>query len=802
MLSEMQAGRLVRKCIRTIASEAKQRISGAATLREVGIKNAASMSSLRQALQITLARRGFKVLSRDLQLQADTVVADLITRMIYATREVTAGSQQGGRGKKATATPVITKKTAAKKNTAKAASRGPALGGKGSHRGIQLRRLPTPGGRHLLKQVPSASRKGSTAAKGVTTPKKRKARSSANTGGLSGSDLLGSEIADLSRTGYLLRQVGKPSLASTDFSFAEAAHHDPELYEVVEDLGDVDEEASGGGYATGNGGALGRSGEDELVGEDGQEGQPVQLNVAKGPTRWKEEKDVDLLELASALVTVTATPQMDFAGKPTEPNSYPLAVWLDQGPAAEGAVVEGVSVEVLEGQEICDVEVWMDCSPGFRIEDLPENAHVRLGVKNGMSNQLKAKLLVVGPSKGQPMYVSAFFRYRGRPCGKITRFLEKIGGTLRWSTNEAEDADKAKSTGASLPAVVVEHGAEPADIRVEVTEAAARDGRSFKLKCMSGSRKWEGSWTLPQKSDELVTAYMEGFKDARGKARIAALKGAGQAFWDVLPDEAKALIRDAMKEGAKSMSIVSEEPYVPWELMAPHTTPRDAGDPLGITLQIGRWLTQKYIAPPQNIRLHSLFAISPEGSGLKTAAAELEFLLETLKDRWKPGSRLQPATVDGIDDGLAAESRDVLHFVCHGRSGMLQTLLLEASDELSSAMILALEGFLNAFKIRPLVFLNACEVGGLTAGIAGLSGFATSFMQLEASAVVAPLWAVSDQAALDVAKKFYSAVLLNGRTFTQALQDIRKCAYSGLKPSDSYAAYCFYGDPLAHAVLD
>lgn len=133
---------------------------------------------------------------------------------------------------------------------------------------------------------------------------------------------------------------------------------------------------------------------------------------------------------------------------------------------------------------------------------------------------------------------------------------------------------------------------------------------------------------------------------------------------------------------------------------------------------------------------------------------------------------------------------------------MLQTLLLEASDELSSAMILALEGFLNAFKIRPLVFLNACEVGGLTAGIAGLSGFATSFMQLEASAVVAPLWAVSDQAALDVAKKFYSAVLLNGRTFTQALQDIRKCAYSGLKPSDSYAAYCFYGDPLAHAVLD
>jgi CHAT domain-containing protein len=85
-----------------------------------------------------------------------------------------------------------------------------------------------------------------------------------------------------------------------------------------------------------------------------------------------------------------------------------------------------------------------------------------------------------------------------------------------------------------------------------------------------------------------------------------------------------------------------------------------------------------------------------------------------------------------------------------------------------------------------------------TAGLAGVSGFATSFMKLNASGVIAPLWAVQDKAAFDVAKRFYKAIL-EGVPFASALQEIRKEAYRGEAPRDAYAAYCFYGDPLAVA---
>jgi CHAT domain-containing protein len=233
--------------------------------------------------------------------------------------------------------------------------------------------------------------------------------------------------------------------------------------------------------------------------------------------------------------------------------------------------------------------------------------------------------------------------------------------------------------------------------------------------------------------------------------------------------------------------------------MVPNSTPYDAGDPLGITLQMGRWITGRYIAPPQKVRLQSLFVISPTTSELTCADDEVKFLLETLKERWTPGDRLSPATVSGINKGLEASSRDVLHFVCHGESGVLQTLILETPEKLTSAMVLALKGFLSAFKSHPLVFLNACKVGGLTPGLDGVSGFATSFMKLGSSAVIAPLWAVQDKAALQVATVFYNAIF-TGIPFARVFQEIRKRAYSGDAPLDSYAAYCFYGDPLAVAV--
>jgi CHAT domain-containing protein len=107
----------------------------------------------------------------------------------------------------------------------------------------------------------------------------------------------------------------------------------------------------------------------------------------------------------------------------------------------------------------------------------------------------------------------------------------------------------------------------------------------------------------------------------------------------------------------------------------------------------------------------------------------------------------------------------------------------------------------KGFMARPLVFLNACEVGGQRLSLDGAGGFANAFIELNAAAVVAPLWAVEDVAAGLVTRSFYKDVL-KGVPLAKALQRIRQRAYSKGATMDSFAAYCLYGDPLAVAVTE
>jgi hypothetical protein len=82
-------------------------------------------------------------------------------------------------------------------------------------------------------------------------------------------------------------------------------------------------------------------------------------------------------------------------------------------------------------------------------------------------------------------------------------------------------------------------------------------------------------------------------------------------------------------------------------------------------------------------------------------------------------------------------------------------------------------------------------------GVAG--GFAKGFTDLGARAVIAPLWDVKDTIAYQIAEEFYRKVRANPRTpFGEILSRIRAKAYdSGAE--DTYAAYCFYGDPVLAA---
>jgi hypothetical protein len=74
----------------------------------------------------------------------------------------------------------------------------------------------------------------------------------------------------------------------------------------------------------------------------------------------------------------------------------------------------------------------------------------------------------------------------------------------------------------------------------------------------------------------------------------------------------------------------------------------------------------------------------------------------------------------------------------------------------------------------------------------------TSFIKLGAAAVIAPLWSVEDDVAREIASNFYGKLKEDPKApIAQIFAATREKAYEPGSGRDTYAAYCFYGDPYA-----
>jgi hypothetical protein len=354
----------------------------------------------------------------------------------------------------------------------------------------------------------------------------------------------------------------------------------------------------------------------------------------------------------------------------------------------------------------------------------------------------------------------------------------------------------------------IEQGATAADLTITILDSGAKDYRHYRMIVDApGGEHWEGDWVLSQRSDELVKTAMDAFvasdeTKTGTTGRIAALTGAGIDMFDATPEGFKTLFWNLVDtKKPKTMLIVSEEPYIPWELMVPtrwRNNAREDREPIGVEFAVGRWVHRQHISPPQRLSFKETYVVAPRYSAerqLPLAEKEAKLVAKA----FPPSRRIDPASVTTLDTSVGGGDVSLLHFVCHGKADAPQTIYMDnEQDNLNTLQVKALKGFLRTFpRTRTFVFLNACEVGRPAPSLVGIGGLANEFLAVGAGAVIAPLWSVADNVASDVAKTFYETVRKSPKTtFASILQGIRRKAYSGTA-EDTWAAYCFYGDPKA-----
>ena len=243
------------------------------------------------------------------------------------------------------------------------------------------------------------------------------------------------------------------------------------------------------------------------------------------------------------------------------------------------------------------------------------------------------------------------------------------------------------------------------------------------------------------------------------------LQGIGKTIAALIPQTVRTALETANAAVAPrplDVLLLTEEAYVPWELAwIAHPFDKTAPPYLGAQANVGRWVLDGGATPtdpPRQVDAATMavvWGVYHSASLPPLAAAEAEAKkIQKLYGATSIDARPDP--VFGLLGGVPPA--DILHFAVHGRYDPLG-----AGDG-----IYLVEGPpIDPFQIRgsdlssraPFVFLNACQVGSGQELLGSYGGIAQAFLQVGASAVVAPLWSIDDEIAQHIALEFYHQAL-------------------------------------------
>lgn len=263
-----------------------------------------------------------------------------------------------------------------------------------------------------------------------------------------------------------------------------------------------------------------------------------------------------------------------------------------------------------------------------------------------------------------------------------------------------------------------------------------------------------------------------------------------QLYENIFPRELKEIWKNQIRNKVKSIMILSNEPWIPWEIIKPFYVMEHGEiveDPfLCESYYLTRWSGEA--PPPSFVRVSHIALIAPAAVDLPNVWREAEFL------KGRGATEIEPLRAN-IIQLLAHGGFDVLHFACHGSFNLekdAQSILyLDHGDEFKSTDIIASRA-LFIRRDRPFVFINACQTANGDFSLHGAHNWADAFINAAVSSFLGTSWAVNDELAYHFSIKFYSA-LYAGKTIGEAMQEARLAIRS--KKDATWLAYTLYANP-------
>ena len=266
----------------------------------------------------------------------------------------------------------------------------------------------------------------------------------------------------------------------------------------------------------------------------------------------------------------------------------------------------------------------------------------------------------------------------------------------------------------------------------------------------------------------------------------------------LFPRELKEIWESRIRGKTRSIMILSDEPWIPWEIIKPYyRTDKGEYEEDGFLCEdysITRWIAGT--TPPSFIKISQGVLIAPVVSELPNIQREIDFL----KTSFANTKEINP-TLKTVREVLRKGGFHLIHFACHGsfdpEEHEQSMVYLQGDDILKSRDISGERR--NFGKDKPFVFINACETANADFSLVGIGSWAYKFITAHSSGFLGSSWEVNDRLAYLFSVSFYDGIR-KGKTIGDAMREARLEVRR--VPDPTWLAYTLYADPNAKVAFE